>query len=113
MYNICLDLNGNQNKEVAFNNCDLVQGNWYFFKNGRIYQCCIMANIDYFCNKFNKQIDYNIDDISIDIFTYGLKEIEAFLHTPHEACRYCNTIARKHSYNNFEISKGNITEWTI
>ena len=37
MYNISLDLSGNQNKEISFNNCDLVNGKWYFFKNGRIY----------------------------------------------------------------------------
>ena len=113
MYNICLDLDGKQNSTVAFVNCDLVQGGWYFFKNGRIYQCCIMANIDYFCNYFKVNIKYNLDDISIDINSHTLEEIENFLHTPHQVCKYCDTITRHHTYQPFEISQGDIAEWTI
>lgn len=113
MYNISLDLTGNQNITTSFFNCDIVQGHWYFFKNGRIYQCCVMANIDYFCNYFNKEIKYNLDDISIDIYNNSLPEIEKFLATPHEACKYCDTIARHKSYQKFGISKGEIQEWTV
>ena len=113
MYNISLDLSGAQNNEQSFRNCDLVQGGWYFFKDGRIYQCCIMANIDYFCEHFNKEIQYSIDDISISIFNHSEEEIKEFLSRPHEVCKYCNTMARKSSYNSFEVSKGDIKEWTI
>ena len=112
MYNICLDLNGEQNKITSFKNCDLVQGHWYFFKDGRLYQCCIMANIDYFCSYFYQNIDYEIDDISIDIYTHTLEEIEEFLQTPHNVCRYCDTIRRHHSYHPFSVSKRVIEEWT-
>lgn len=113
MYNISLDLNGKQNIDIAFKNCDLVGGGWYFFKNGRIYQCCIMANIDYFCDYFGKEILYDLDDISINIYDHTLEEIEQFLHTPHEVCKYCDTIARKHTYQRFGISQKDIKEWTI
>ena len=112
MYNISLDLKGEQNKVLSFNNCDLVQGRWYFFKNGRLYQCCIMANIDHFCSYFYEKIDYELDDISIDIYTHTLKEIEEFLHTPHNVCRYCDTIRRHNSYKPFAVSRGVIGEWT-
>jgi len=112
MYNISLDLSGMQQPEWAFHNCDLAQNGWYFFKNGRIYQCCIMANIDYFCDTFNKEINYHLDDISVNIFTHTLDQIEEFLHTPHRVCRYCNTFAREHSYQPFGISQGDIKEWT-
>lgn len=112
MYNISLNLEGNQNKILSFNNCDLVQGRWYFFKDGRIYQCCIMANIDYFCSYFYEKIDYDLDDISIDIYTHTEKEIIEFLNTPHNACRYCDTIRRHNSYRPFSISRGVIGEWT-
>lgn len=111
LYNISLDLKGAQDINTAFYNCDLVHGGWYFFKDGRIYQCCIMANIDYFCDYFNKQIDIDLDDISINIFNHGLSEIEQFLKQPHQACRYCDTIKRKNTYQPFATSKGDIHEW--
>ena len=113
MYNISLDLQGAQSIEQAFQNCDLVRGQWYFFKDWRIYQCCIMANIDYFINHFSVELPYDLDDVSIDIRNHSLEEIEQFLHTPHKACAYCNTIARHHSYAPFSVSKGDIKEWTI
>lgn len=113
MYNISLDLTGAQDNEHSFKNCDLVQGGWYFFKNGRMYQCCIMANIDYFCSHFNKDIHYYLDDISIDIFKHTEEEIKDFLSKPHDICKYCNTIERKSTYQPFEISKQDIKEWIM
>lgn len=113
LYNISLDLNGAQDKNQSFRDCDIVQYKWLFFKNGRLFQCCIMGNIDYFCKYFNKQIDYNLDDISIDIFTHTLEEVEQFLQTPHDICRYCKPSNRYKTNAPFKISKGDITEWTI
>lgn len=37
MYNISLNLDGTCNPVTSYQNCDLVHGKWYFFKNGRIY----------------------------------------------------------------------------
>lgn len=111
MYNISLDLEGQQDPYISFVNCDLVQGGWYFLKENRIYQCCIMANINFFNQYFGKDVPCKIDDISIDIFEHTEQEIMEFLTHPHQICRYCNTIKRHHSYDNFNISKGDITEW--
>lgn len=72
-----------------------------------------MANIDYFCRHFNKNIPYSLDDVSISIFDHTEEEIKNFLSHPHEVCKYCNTKMRKKTYAPFEISKGEITEWTI
>lgn len=113
MYNISLDLEGKQDNITSFYNCDLACNKWFFLKEGRIYQCCIMANIDFFCNHFDKKIDVDIDDISIDIFNHNEQEILEFLNHPHSVCRYCNTIQRHKNYSNFAISKGDIKEWTI
>ena len=113
MYNISLDIEGKQNKDVAFYNCDLVQMKCYFLKNGKIYQCCIMANIDYFNKYFHTNISYDIDDISIDIFQHTEQEINNFLNTPHNMCKYCNTIIRPHTYKDFQTSKQEIEEWII
>ena len=112
MYNISLDLDGKLNNVDMFNNCDIVRGGWYFLKDGRIYQCCIMANINYFCDTFDKQIDFDLDDISIDIYNHTLEEIENFLHTPHQVCRYCDTPRRHQTEAPFSVSKGDIHEWT-
>lgn len=113
MYNISLDLEGKQDSATSFYNCDLACNKWFFLKEGRIYQCCIMANIDFFCNHFDKKIDVDIDDISIDIFNHNEQEILEFLNHPHSVCRYCDTIQRHKNYSNFAISKGDIKEWTI
>lgn len=112
MYNICLDLNKEQDMEQSFYNCDLVQGGWYFLKEGRLYQCCIMANIGFFNQHFNQNVNFDLDDISINIFEHNEEELFNFLHTPHDTCRYCNTIKRHYSYSDFAISKGRIEEWT-
>lgn len=111
MYNISLDLEGKQDPINAFVNCDLVHGGWYFFKDGRLYQCCIMANIEFFKKNFNKNIEVDLDDISIDVFNHNEQEIQEFLSHPHNVCKYCNTIKRHHSYQNFAVSKGDIHEW--
>ena len=76
MYNISLDPSGSQDIVLSYLNCDLVQGKWLFFKDGRLYQCCIMANIDFFNQHFNEHIDIDINDISIDIFSHNEEEIQ-------------------------------------
>lgn len=111
LYNISLDMNGKQDMDKSFKNCDLHQGKWYFLKDGRLYPCCVAGTIQDFWNHFG--LDWGIDQksLSIDIFTHTEKEIEAFLQNPCELCRYCDTEKRKHSYKPFEQSKGDINEW--
>lgn len=111
LYNISLDLNGNQDVMTSFYNCDLSQNKWYFFKNGRLFTCCIFANIDIFKRHFGIDIDYDIDDVSIEVKSHTAEEIERFLTTPHKACKYCNTIKRKQTYRKFETSKKEVSEW--
>lgn len=111
MYNISLDLSGNQNPVRSFNYCDLARNHWYFLKDGRLYTCCVMANIDIFIEHFKVNMPYALDDVSIDIYTHNAQEIESFLRTPHDACCYCDTLRRKQSYGQFERSKGDIREW--
>lgn len=113
LYNVSLDLSGSQNPTYSYNHCDLVHGGWFFLKDGRIYQCCVMANIEFFCNHFDKKLDIDLDDISIDIFNHTEEEIKIFLTHPHITCRYCDTLLRSISYQDFAISKGDINEWTV
>lgn len=111
LYNISLDLNGKQDINEAYKYCDLARYGWYFFKDGRLYNCCIFANIDIFIEKFNADIQYDIDDISIDVATHTADEIEKFLTTPHKACKYCDTRKRMQTHIRHGISKEVIEEW--
>lgn len=111
LYNISLDLTGSQNIKTSFRDCDIVQHGWLFYKNGRLFQCCIMGNIDYFIKHFNANISYDLDDISIDVTNHTLEEVEKFLMTPHQVCKYCKPIMRQKTYQPFAVSKGDIKEW--
>ena len=110
LYNISLDLNGLQEPQKAFENCDLHNNHWYFFKDGKLYPCCIMANIPIFIKKFG-HIEFQ--DIGISVKDHTEQEAEELLNKPTPMCRYCNTIARKNSRVKWCKSSGDISEWTI
>ena len=113
MYNACLDLNGQQDINEAFLNCDLHINHNYFFQFGRIFPCCVMGNIQIFNKYFNKNIYTNEDDMSISIYNHTEQEILDFINQPREACKYCNTKMRNKTYHPFSISKHDINEWII
>ncbi|MBQ0014701.1 MAG: hypothetical protein KBS82_05185 [Oscillospiraceae bacterium] len=112
MYNVSLDLEGKQDMITSFLMCDLHIHKWYFLKDGRLYPCCVMPNIDIFANHFDIDMPYNLDDISIDIFRNGEPEIKKFLNEPTKMCKYCNTNARNNSRVEFHTTTGDIKEWT-
>lgn len=113
LYNISLDPTGSQDPEVAHMFCDIVIHDWYYFQDGRFYPCCIAGTIHDFWDHFG--LDWNIkpDDISIDIFTHTAEEIEDFISKPCKLCAYCDTLTRQKTYKPFELSKGDIKEWTV
>ena len=111
LYNISLDLNGLQNKEMAFENCDLHKHHWYFYKDYKIYPCCIMPNIHILMEHFN--LNLPLVDIGVDIREHDEAEIEEILNRPTEMCRFCNTIARQNSKVSWCKSKGELEEWTV
>lgn len=113
LYNISLDPAGGQDKDVAFEYCDLHRNSWYFFRDGRLYPCCIAGCIQTFLDHFGLDWGFTQEDLSIDIFDHTTEEIEDFVRHPVELCRYCDTVRRAHSYRPFERSKGDIKEWTI
>ncbi|MBQ6628122.1 MAG: hypothetical protein IJH65_04820 [Methanobrevibacter sp.] len=95
MYNIALDLKGEQNSQTAFKNCDLAKNRWYFFQNGKMYPCCICPNLHIFEEHFNISLkDWEEEDVSISVYNHSLKEVEDFLSKPISMCRFCNTIKR-------------------
>lgn len=112
LYNISLDLSGGQRTQEAFNKCDLHIYRWYYFQNGRMYPCCIGANIHIFESVFGVGIkNFDEDKISISIKDHSLLEIEHFLSNPIPLCRYCNTDLRPKTYHKFSVTKKDINEW--
>lgn len=112
LYNISLDLDGKQDREEAFRNCDLHTHHWNFYKDGRLYACCVAPNIHIFLEHFGIEWQYKEDEIGISVFDHTPEEILEFLNNSTPLCRYCNTIARSKSKVRHCKSKGEIEEWT-
>ena len=108
MYNISLDLLGNQNKIESFEICDLHKYKWYFFQHGKLYHCCIGANIQTYNKYFKRSLP--VPD-GISVYNHTEKEIIEYLNSPIDLCKYCNTKQRESSYHQFCLSKGEESEW--
>ena len=68
---------------------------WYFnrcraLKNGHLYTCHVIPNIDIFNNYFNQALEVSEDD-GIDIYkAKSYEEIAKFMATPVPFCRFCD-----------------------
>ena len=113
LYNISLDPTGSQDPDIAHLYCDIRIYDWFYYMDGRFYPCCIAGTIHDFWDHFGLDWGIKPEDMSIDIFTHTAEEIEEFLKHPIELCRYCDTRRRQQTYQPFDISKGDIKEWTI
>ena len=113
LYNISLDIDGKQDKEQAFKDCDIATNGWYFFQDGWLYPCCIAGTIQDFWDHFGLDLGIEQKASGINIFTHTAEEIEEFLHEPVELCRFCDTKRRLQTYQPFERSKGDIREWIV
>lgn len=109
MYNICIDIQGKQEPQVAFAHCDLHRNHWYYYQNKKIYPCCIAPNLHYFNDYFD--LDMEMADVGVSIDKTE-KEIIDKLNEPNVLCRYCNTIKRNSSSVDFRKTRREITEWT-
>lgn len=109
MYNIALDTTGSQIPTNSFAHCDLHVHKWYYFQYGCFFPCCIGANIHY----FNQHFNLNLDDTNtkISIYDHTIDEVITFLSQPIPLCRYCNTLLRQSNYFKFHPSKKEIKEW--
>lgn len=113
LYNISLDPTGSHNKAESFARCDLRQNHWHYFQDGRFYPCCIAGTIHDFWEHFGLDWELKPEDISIDVFEHSAREIERFINSPCELCRFCATEIRQSTYAPWSKSVGDIKEWTI
>lgn len=113
MYNVGLSLMDLEKEQENFNSCDLHLNQWYYFQFGRLFPCCVSANIRHLAQHFNiTDLNIPIEKSSISIYDHSINEIQNFLNNPILLCKHCNTFYRMHNHHQFTISKKELSEWT-
>jgi len=103
------DFSGQQNIEENFADC-LAANSCTVLRNGKLYPCGIIANIDLFNDFFSSEM-MPCEEDSIDIYSEKTKDdILKFLSKAVPFCRYCDVKGR-HDVK-WEISRKDIHEWS-
>ncbi len=106
-----LDLDGGQDRYNSFDNCYLANGDCTMLKNGKLYPCTLIPNLETFNRYFNKNLLISEKDY-IDIYSdISKEEVYEFLCNPPMACRYCKVCEWTNGHK-WGISKKDIVEWT-
>ncbi|MDE7331773.1 MAG: 4Fe-4S cluster-binding domain-containing protein [Lachnospiraceae bacterium] len=106
-----LDLQKGQDKYESFHNCYMANGECAELREGKLYQCNVVANLHIFNRFFKQNLEVCKKDY-LDIYEDISKEdIYDYLCAPIPACRYCKTKEWKEG-NKWTISNRNIEEWT-
>lgn len=103
-----LDLEGKQYWVDSFDKCCLK--NCVALKKGKMYTCCILANIEHFNKHFNTNLEVSEFDY-IDI--HKINSYDAILNSmvkPTPFCRYCRPSELENCL--WEPSKKDISEWS-
>lgn len=109
-YNIRLKMKGNKDPKRSYFKCFLAN-NCVMLKNGKLYTCTLVPNIEHFNKYFKKNLQISNRDY-IDIYKAKDKEeIFEFLTNPIPFCRYCNPDEKDYSLK-WEKSEKDIREWT-
>ena len=105
-----LDLSGSQDKYISYMECYMGNGLCNMLKNGRLYPCTVVPNIDVFNKYYNQKVEVCERDY-IDIYkARSAEEIMEFLANPIPACRYCQP--RKWTYGHeWRNTRYDIKEW--
>lgn len=109
-YNIKLQEDGRADARKSFYKCFLAN-ECIMLKEGKLYTCTIIPNIEHFNRHFNKNLQVCKSDY-INIYDVKSKDdIFDFLSKPIPFCRYCNPDEKDYSLK-WEVSKKDISEWT-
>ena len=104
-----LEPKGNIDAYNSFINCGMAN-NCVQLRDGKLYPCNIAANIEFFNQRFNQNLQI-IDSDFIDIYkAKDYTEILQFLAKPIPFCRYCN-VAKWRSIGEWKTSKKEIGEY--
>lgn len=105
-----LDLDGKNDSVRNFASCISADKD-HCLKHGRMYTCCVAANVEHFNTFFEKTLLSDEND-SINIYEAdSIESIISFLQQPIPFCRYCNVKCRIEDLP-WEVSKCEISEWT-
>lgn len=109
-YNIKLQEDGKRDARKSFYKCFL-SNECVMLKEGKLYTCTLIPNIEHFNKYFKKDLQVCKDDY-IDIYKAKNKEeIFDFLSKPAPFCRYCNPDVKDYEQK-WESSRKDIKEWT-
>ena len=96
---------GSADKTESFEKCN--HKNCKSLKNGKLYNCPTGA----FIYRYNKKFNTNIpEECGIDIYKSTIDEIEIYMKTPFDTCKYC-LIQKFFKYKNWSVSKKDKDEW--
>lgn len=107
-----LNLHGINTKEQNFDKCKTIFKDYCTnLRDGYIYHCPTEAYFDFFLKYFNIELqNFKLEDNGINIFTSTFQEIEEYLNTPSEFCKYCD-MEEKMCDKKFCLSKCQMSEW--
>lgn len=107
--NMKLKENGKEDARKSFYKCFLAN-ECVMLKDGKLYTCTLIPNIEHFNKYFNKNLEVCKEDY-IDIYQAKSKEeVFDFLSKPVPFCRYCNPDEKDYSLT-WGVSKKDIDEW--
>lgn len=112
MYNPCLDFSHKLPAELMYKRC-VNNTHCTFLKDGFLYVCPILGNLDYYLNYFNLGVSFNKDTYAINIFSASQTEIELFLDHNYSGCEHCNSPYIPLNFHKFYQSKNTRDEWEI
>lgn len=109
LYKLHLDTSGSQDPKASYCSCGM-SNMCLMLKNGRIYTCPVIPNVDHFNRFFDG--DFRVtDEDSIDI--YGVSsgaEILEFVSHSVPFCRYCDTSNKEYGLP-WHLSDRTTDEW--
>lgn len=116
-WNISLHTERDYDEKQAFYNCfsgSIAKCN--FYKEGRLYPCCVIPNLPHFVGFFTKELKdtelgkVNVEECGITVEDHTVEEIEKFLSSPNPMCAFCNVVRAKEG-RPWRQSGYNIKEW--
>ena len=78
-------------------------------KEGRIYSCSFASNIHHYNEYFHKNIPES-EEVSINIYENGRKEIDEYLKSPNKMCSHCDICGYKYDIP-WRVSEKRAEEW--
>lgn len=104
------DLAGNQNKLHSYKACEYTN-RCNTIRDGKFYPCPVVANAQLFNRAFNKELLITKDDYLELCKIKSLSDIQTFVSTPINFCKYCKVQSRLKQIP-WEQSQRSIHEWS-